>query len=416
MTRFTHALTTLFAMVGCLGCRHDAGGVFDPESVAAYHIELPVGGAEALEANYQPTGCDEHVWTRASVTYDDPRTGESETFDDVGVRLQGHNTFVDDGTERPGYKLSFDEFVDDQDFHGLHHVNLIGSGGDDTGMRERLALELLDAMGVPVEREAHAAVYVDGTFAGIYANREEPDDQAFLDAHFAASGGTLYKVKGYCGPRATLTTLGDDPGAYTATYEPKAGTEPADMTRDLIPLLQCASAADDADLQACIPTWIDVHEWLAEMAVDMALPDVDGMASAGQNFLLYTPPGARTVVYSWDKDLAFNLGAMNDPTGDIFSLHPAWLGDSQPELGLRLRRVYSAEFCTKVLQVAAMMTQDAIGARISGIHDVMEPWVKRDPFRDVKTWEAAVAALRADIETRRQAVVEQATRCSAVGE
>ena len=151
-------------------------------------------------------------------------------------------------------------------------------------MRERLAREVVDDMDIAAIRAIHARVYVNDEFLGVFPQTEEPDQQPFIDENFSKEGGSLYKVAGYCGGVATFEYKDDHPESYIKRYEPKAGTLDEAVLTDLVPLLKCA-AEDDAGLEACLPNYIDVDEWLREMAVDAVLPDVDGLAGTSQNFL-----------------------------------------------------------------------------------------------------------------------------------
>jgi spore coat protein CotH len=385
--------------------------------MATWRIKFPDGGWEdELDKNFDPTGCEDRVYTKATVEYENPMTGETETYENVGVRYRGHNIYTDEpgSVERHGYKLSFDEFVEDRTFHGLRKIDLLGTEGDYSLMHEHLAFEMMRGLGVPAPRNNHALVYVNGKFMGVFPNSEESDDQPFLTAHFTDDSGSLYKVKGYCGYRADLQyDGGDTPEGYLTTYEPKAGTEPADMTEDLMPMLQCASTKDDAEFRSCIETWIDVDEWLTEVAVDMVLPDVDGMASAGQNFMLYQRPDTHQfVTYPWDKDLSFYLTTLNDTETGIWDLHPAWLENSQPTLVNRLRNVYSDEFCGKVLAAADWLSPDNMDPEIDALSDLMRPGIQRDPFIQEDMWNGAVQGIKDSIAQRNPQVVAEAKACT----
>jgi hypothetical protein len=404
------------AMLGCgPGITADEP-LWDPEAVPVYRLKFDGAGWEdRLEAAFDPFECGDRTYEPATLLFENPATGETETWPDVGVRYRGHNVYEESVMERRGFKISFDEFVPDRTFHGVAKLNLLGTEGDYTLLRERVALGLMDAAGVVAPRVGHARLYVDGAYMGVFPNSEEADDQAFLDAHFSADeaeGGSYYKVKGYCGDRASLQWVSDDPSAYVATYEPKAGTDLEDVSADLIPFLACASSDTDEALAACLPDHIDVDAWLREIAVDMALPDVDGMASAGQNFLLYRPPDGRFVVIPWDKDLSLTL-TNNDPEdGGIFELHPSWLENSQPVLVNRMRSIYREEFCAAVLDVAALQDPAVLSPPIDDLEELLLPYVKKDPFLDWTTWQWVIDDLHETLRVRHDQIVAEATACS----
>jgi len=390
--------------------------LWDPGAVPIYRLTFDAPGWESsLDEAFDPFECGERPYTRASLVFENPATGQRETWPDVGVRYRGHNVYEESEMERRGFKLSFDAFVPGRTFHGVAKLNLLGTEGDYTLLRERVALGLMDAAGVVAPRVGHARLYIDGAYVGLFPNSEEADDRAFLDAHFSAAEadeGSLYKVKGYCGDRASLQWVSDDPAAYVTTYEPKAGTDTADVAADLIPFLACASSETDEALAACLPDHIDVDAWLREVAVDMALPDVDGMASAGQNFLLYRPPDGRFVVIPWDKDLSLTLTNHDPEDGSIFLLHPSWLESSQPVLVNRMRRIYQDEFCAAVLDVAALQDPAVLSPRIDDLEELLLPYVKKDPFLDWTTWQWVIDDLHETLQIRHDEIVMEATACS----
>ena len=387
--------------------------LWDDGAVPTFRVDFPAGDWEArLEEAFDPFECADRAYERASVRFENPATGEVEVWDNVGVRYRGHNVYDESALERRGFKLSFDAFVPDRTFHGVAKINLLGTEGDYTLLRERLALGLMVQAGVEAPRVTHARLYVNGTYMGLFPNSEEADDQAFLDAHFDNPDGSYFKVKGYCGDRASLQWVSDDPAVYALTYEPKAGTDEADITADLIPLLACASSETETELAACLPDHLDVDQWLREIAVDMVLPDVDGMASAGQNFLLYKPPSGRFVVVPWDKDLSLTLTNHEPADGSIFTLQPFWLESSSPVLVNRMRELYRAEFCQAVLDAAALYDPAVLSPQIDRLEELLLPHVKDDPFLDWQTWTWIIDDLHETISIRHDQVVEEATACT----
>jgi hypothetical protein len=384
--------------------------LWDPGGIPTFRLELPGDWEAALEEAFDPFECGDRAYLRGALRFENPATGEVEVWEDVGVRYRGHNVYEESALERRGFKLSFEEFVPDRSFHGVEKINLLGTEGDYTLLRERLALGLARDVGLAAPRVGHARVYVNGRFLGLFPNSEEADDQRFLDAHFDDPDGSYFKVKGYCGDRATLQHTTDDLAALALTYEPKAGTDEAALTDDLLPLLQCASAEGDDALAACLPDHVDVEAWLTEIALDMVLPDVDGMAGAGQNFLLYKPPAGRFVVVPWDKDLSLTLTNHDAADGSIFTLHPFWLEGSQPELVNRMRELHREQFCGIVLDVAARHA--ALADEVDRLETLLLPHVKDDPFLDWQTWQWILDDLHETIRVRHDQVVEEATPCA----
>jgi hypothetical protein len=352
--------------------------------------------------------CADRPFLEATVAYENPATGETETYDRVGVRYRGHSALT--AGQRFGFKLSFNEYDPQAGFHDLHNLNLMGTEGDFSLMRERLAQALEREAGVPAPRVVHAELYVNGEYQGVFTFPEEPDDDPYLDHHFADQSGGLYKVDGYCGGTGDFVSYGADPTTYTDRYEPKADTPIDQLGVDLFPLFACV-AKSDAELATCLRELVDVDEWITEIALDMVMPDVDGFPGAGQNFMLYRDPTAgRFVVYPWDKDEAF---AMDNPVSrSIWDLHPAWAVPNA--LSQRIRAVWAADFCAEVLRIAALAAPDRMEARAETLRSLLGGPMATDPWyaEQGRTWAWDVDTLERDFSAHHDEVVAEATACT----
>lgn len=382
--------------------------VWDPASLPIFRLTLPADWEAQLTALIPTDSCAERGTIFGSLDYENPQSGETETYPDVAVRYRGHSA-LDDPAKRLGLKLLFDAVDPDVRFHDMQNVNLLGSEGDDSLLRERAAQLLMDRLGVPAPRVNHGRVYVNDAFIGLFPIAEEPDDQAFLDAHFGDPSGHLYKVEGYCGGQADFAYKSDDVADYDTMYEAKAGTSSEDVLDDLLPMIKCAAGLS-GDLATCLPESVDVEQWLAEMAVDAAMPDVDGLAGAGQNFMIYADPSSqRMVVYPWDKDQAFRTTDL--ASSSIFDFHPPW--GTPPPVTLSMRQLWSAEYCDLVDRAAdeALDLDETVGALAA----FLEPYAAEDAYLIEHDWAAQVADLRATLADRAAEAKAEVDVCNASG-
>lgn len=378
--------------------------VWDPQSLPIYKLTLPSDWEAQLTAAIPTDECADRASILGQLDYANPQSGKSEHYTDVGVRYRGHSALSEG--QRFGFKLLFDAPDPDARFHDEKHINLLGTEGDFSLLHERLALGLMDSMGVPAGKVIHSRVYVNDAFLGIFPVSQEPDDQAFVDDHFEKEGGHLYKVAGYCGGSGDFEYKSADAGDYDEKYVAKAGTLPEDATSDLIPLLQCA-AGNDAALQTCLPTHIDVEEWLTEMAVDAVLPDIDGLAGAGQNFMLYHDPVTSTfVVYPYDKDQSFYTSSLESDS--IFDFHPPWAEPST--LSLRMRELWKADYCARVDETVDAYAK--IPAKVDDLIEFLRPYMATDPYIDPHSWEAQAADIKAIVPSHGAEVRDQAEACA----
>lgn len=383
--------------------------VWDGDFVPVYRISFPTEDWAAQLAALIPTDeCADRGYLEAAVTYENPESGETETYPRVGVRYRGHSALREG--QRFGFKFSFNEYDSAEEFHDLHNVNLMGTEGDFSLMRERLAQDIEREFGVPAPRVNHVQLYVNEVYQGVFPFPEEQDDDPYLDHHFADQTGGLYKVDGYCGGVADFESHGDDPSKYVDRYEPKADTTTAQLQADLFPLFACAAGSDSA-LASCLPTLVDVPEWLTEIAIDTVLPDVDGLAGVGQNFMMYRDPTTGLlVVYPWDKDQSFSIA--NAVSRSIWDLHPAW--GAPPELTTRLRTVWKDDYCAAVLRVAAVATPTEMASRAEALRTLLAAPMATDPWYAANdhTWKYDVDALVDDFAEHHDEVVAEATACT----
>lgn len=384
--------------------------LWDPASLPVFRLSLPEDWSAQMEALIPGDGeeCEERTYIRGSLDFENPQSGSTESYGDVDVRYRGHSA-LSTGL-RWGFKLAFDKVDAEARFHEMKHLNLLGTEGDDSLLREVLALRWHRHAGVPAPRASHARLYVNDDYQGVFPLSEEPDDQAFLEHHFEDPTGHLYKSEGYCGGGADFEYRDEDPDSYDKRYEPKAGTTMEDMSEDLVPFLSCLGAAgSDLDaVDACAERWLDADEWLAEMAVDALMPDIDGLAGAGQNVMFYADPtSGRFVAYPWDKDQAFSTD--NLETSDIFTFHPPW--QDPPVFTTQLRGARAATFCEILADQAATHAPADLAAEVEERRAFLSPYMRGDPYFEGRQWDALATGLFEDYAAHHDDVAAQAEDC-----
>ena len=175
--------------VGCDG-RVQAGslpadtGPFVMDSVVTVRIAMKEEDWTVLQANAL---AEEYV--RADFWFD------GELVPDVAVRPKGNSSLREaagSGSPRFGLKVDFNLFNKARDFRGLKKVNLNNGFKDPTLIRERLAYELFEEMGIPTPRASHVDLWVNDTHLGVYTMVEQIDS-TFLRRHFPEDDGNLYK-------------------------------------------------------------------------------------------------------------------------------------------------------------------------------------------------------------------------------
>ncbi len=123
---------------------------------------------------------------------------DGELVPDIAVRPKGNSSLrstVNSGTPRFSLKVDFNLFNAARNFRGLKKLNFNNGFKDPTLIREKLAYELFEYMGMPTPRTSFVDLWINDTHLGIYTQTEQID-QTFLNRHFTYTTGNLYKPAG----------------------------------------------------------------------------------------------------------------------------------------------------------------------------------------------------------------------------
>ena len=122
-------------------------------------------------------------------------TINGETVENVGIRAKGNASLLISslsGTDRQGFKIEFDHYVDGQTYEGLDKMVLNSGINDPTFMKEALSYDIFEYMGVPCALHNYVKVMVNGEYLGLYLALEGIED-SFLEREYGDSAGELYK-------------------------------------------------------------------------------------------------------------------------------------------------------------------------------------------------------------------------------
>jgi hypothetical protein len=422
--------------------------LFSHDYLPVYRITMQGSNwAEAwqyLLAQLHPNDkCADRPYSEITLEFENPWTGETEHYEQVGFRIRGHDVpahILEQPDERFGFKMSFATFMQGRRFHGHKQVNFLSSEHDDTLMKQCLMYDLMRDFDIPAAWCNFAAVYVNDDYVGVFAHVEARNAGSYLKNRFPDdSNGSLYEFGDCWGDSEdALIDLGPDVAPYVDTYQLEAGTEKADVSSDLIPFLQCASMPDP-EFMTCIQEHIDIGEWHRAIATHLAIPEMDGWAPSSSNFLLYHygPQGSprRFVVYPWDVDRAFkddcdkNDGDGNNHTGACHILGHAWEDGVSPELVNRLREPpFRSDYCATVQAfVDQHFNPTAMTERMNALRDLprvaakpfeglaapsLAELLEHDPLWDLARFDDELDAMLEDkLPSRHAALLEQLAEC-----
>lgn len=278
----------------------DSWMLFDDSQVAV--VEITIDPA-SLAWMYDPANLQSDSMHVAAVHFSNAYI--DETIEEVGMRLRG-NTSRD--AAKKSFKLSFNTFVDGREFYDVDKLNLNGEHNDPSVIRSKLCWDLYREIGMTASRAAHADVYINGNYYGLYISVEHIDDE-FLDKNYADPSGNLWK----CLYPADLNYLGDNPDNYKIVaqdrrvYDLKTNEDDDDYS-DLAHLIDIINNTPDYALADSLETILVVPEFLKYMAMDVLTGSWDDYWFLTNNYYLYHEP-ARGLFHwiPYDYDNTFGV-------------------------------------------------------------------------------------------------------------
>ena len=267
--------------------------VFDDSTVHELRLDMHGGDWSELQAHYL-----ENTFYPADVTWN------GYTVRNAGVRSRGTGSR---DARKPGLRITFDEYVDDQTFAGLKGLVLDNFRQDPGMMKESLSMALYARMGLAAPRVSHARVYVNGDYLGLFAVIE-PIDKRFLRRTLGEDTGYLYEFE-WAGAYH-FEWLGDDPMRYAEMFESETReSEPVTQRfSTLVQMITATTRESTSRWQRTMGRYFDFQQLFAYIAVESFLADHDGLAGDWgiNNFYLYRfSTSDRFQFLPWDKDVTF---------------------------------------------------------------------------------------------------------------
>jgi spore coat protein CotH len=233
-----------------------------------------------------------------------------QTVRNAGIRSRGLGSRS--GT-KPGLKVDFNRYATGQTFLGLASIVLDNLTQDPSGLRERVAMRFYERMGLPAPREAHAVLYVNNEYAGLYAVVESIDKD-FLRRVFGGvegnieNDGHLFQYKWLT--EWFFTYPGSNLDAYRPLFDPVTHerASAAELYAPLEAMFRAINESSDASFVEAVSPYLDLPLFMRHLAVQSFLAQWDGILGyAGvNNFYLYRFENSRRSQFiAWDEDNAF---------------------------------------------------------------------------------------------------------------
>ncbi len=229
----------------------------------------------------------------------------------VGVRSRGSGSR---NSYKPGIKIDFNEFVNDQKFLKQKALILANAVQDPGMLNRRLANLIFARMGLPAPRVVHARLFVNGDYVGLYELVEEIE-KPMMGRVFGRDSNGKKRDGGYLfeyqwDEHFDWTYPGDDLDYYAALFDPKTRDEeaPSLLYGPIEDMFEAINESRDRDFESAAGEYLDLRQFVQFLAVERFTADIDGFLGkwGPNNFYLYRFEGGnQSVIIPWDRDLAF---------------------------------------------------------------------------------------------------------------
>ncbi len=294
-TRVDAGTSTGPADAGPIETATGCSGVFNPDQVLDYHLELPAADWTTIKADLT---FSIEVQAQFRCTDEAPIT--------VGLRRKRSG-----GTDKVGLKIDVNAIVPGQEHYDLRKLSLengesSGSANDAVEVRalvaEYLGWRAMVLSGATSGRAALCRVFVNGDLIGVYVNVEQVDKR-FLRDRYADDTGWLYKKSG-------------GTGDGLKTHETDGLVDPYDEYFCFWRSGNACPIPASTALETELPPRLDIDQILRIGAVNAILSNTDGIIGKDNNYYWYDRHGAGRAYLPWDLDTTMNRSS------DVFPASP----------------------------------------------------------------------------------------------
>ncbi|MCM3632369.1 MULTISPECIES: CotH kinase family protein [Paenibacillus] len=345
---------------------------------------------EAFQSLLDNATSEEYI--EAAVNYN------GHLLEHIGLRTKGNSSLRSvasmSDSDRYSFKLSLDEYVT-QSIGGITKINLNNEYSDASYIREYIAYEIAEGIGIPTPKYSFVNVYINDELWGLYTAVEQINT-AFIEREFPSASGTLYKSNG--GDGADLSALGSLE-VYTG-LDAKHG----EANDALVEMTDRLNNGDPAELDQVL----DVQAALQFIAFNTVTANMDSYAgNFKHNYYLYEQNGVFTI-FPWDLNMAFGgFGGtgilIDEPTGVSLSSRPLIAK-------LIAEDAYQEEYHHIIEAIITdYFSGDTFENRVRQLQALISEYVKNDPtaFVTFEQFEEGIESLISFAKTQAESITKQ---------
>jgi spore coat protein CotH len=303
LRRFVVALAAVVAVAGAPSAQTPASlpsdALFNASTLNRVDIRINSLDWEKLKQNFQT-----NEYYPADIVFN------GETVRNAGIRSRGLGSRS--GT-KPGLRVDFNRYTDDQTFLGLSAFILDNLTQDPSGIHETVTMKLFAKLGIPAPREAHVRLYVNNQYAGLYVAIEEINKQ-FLARIYGAIGEDVQNDGGLFEYDYTdiwqFTYLGSDLEPYKTRFSRQTEENKPDQESygPIETIVRLANDLPSSQYLSVLGERLDLPQFMRYVAAQNFVAQNDGfLGYAGMNnFYFYRLENQiKHQFIAWDEDNAF---------------------------------------------------------------------------------------------------------------
>lgn len=226
--------------------------------------------------------------------------GRDVAVTDIAIRSRGRDSR---SPFKPSLRIDFNRNDPLQRFLGLSAVVLKNNTQDPSQLHNRLAIQFFRLMGLPASREAHARLYVNDQYIGLYLIVEETTKE-LLRFNFGEDDGQFWAYDWVRNEPYHFEFLGPSPSLYVPKFFGPETHENNPDSASLVEMIRTINQASDADFLGAMGEFLDLKRVMAHIAVESFVAEGDDVLE--NNLFLYRFERKRLFQWiPWDKDGTF---------------------------------------------------------------------------------------------------------------
>lgn len=293
----------------------------------------------------------------------------------IGAKFKGNSSFNNSSIKK-SMKLDLNYYTAGQNYDGIKKLNLNNGFKDPSFLREKIALDFMNAHNVNAPRCTFVRLYLNNTYWGLYALVEDIDSK-FLKQHFPDNNGNLYKGD----PTGDLKWYGSSASSYYSHYELSSSSTVIDWS-DIVHFLDLGNNTSTTSYFDSLETVLDSWSFLNYLAAQNIFANLDSYAGSGHNYYAFDDSTYfRFRWIAWDVNESFGNFNMSMSLTQIENLNYDYLSTpTNRPIAMKMfadptyHSMYITSFCN--------MMPDFNNATLDPIIDSLANAIRADVYAD----------------------------------